>query len=290
MTLSIDNRFLRRTIEKAVRDLPALPAVVSRVLVEMEKPNTGAAQLEKFIATDQALTMKVLRVVNSAYYGLPGQVSSLGQAIVILGQQQIRNLLLSVGAISNLHARTPRQLETLRQFWKHSFSTASAAQNLAHIKGLSSKDIEVAFVGGLLHDIGRLFLFVNFTEVYDDLVTYAGERDMVVEEAETMFLGMSHGEIGEEMARTWRLPEVLCNLIGRHEGPFQVGSEPLEMVVHYSDCLTKHLYFPPESHHLIKVDSYAQEWLALSPEDVEAVRQGVEQHMQEAIDILGLAS
>ena len=290
MTLSIDNRYLRKTIEKAVRDLPALPAVVNRVLIELEKPSTGAAVLERLISTDQALTMKVLRVVNSAYYGLPGQVSSLGQAIVILGQQQIRNLLLSVGAISNLQPRTARQRETLREFWKHSFSTATVTQTLVKMKGLSAKDQEVAFVGGLLHDIGRLFLFVNFTEVYDDLLAYASERDIVVEEAEAMFLGMTHGEVGEEMARTWRLPEVLCNLIAHHEGPFQAGADPLEMTVHYADNLTKYLYYPPETHHLVKVDPLVQDWLALSEEDVESIKRSVEERMNEALDLFGIAA
>src|SRR4051794_5341481 len=100
MSASSPTDFLRQSIERAMTDLPALPNVVSRVLEEAEKPDASAAAIEKMIAADQALTSKVLRVVNSAYYGLSGQVTSLGQAIVILGLPQIRNLVLSVSAMS----------------------------------------------------------------------------------------------------------------------------------------------------------------------------------------------
>src|ERR1700712_3732037 len=115
--------FVRRQIARALQDLPALPSVVGKVLSETENPNATAASIEKMISSDQVLASKVLRVVNSAYYGLSGQVTSLGQAIVILGMQQIRNLVLSVCALSQVKPTTPRQHEVLKQFWLHSFGT-----------------------------------------------------------------------------------------------------------------------------------------------------------------------
>lgn len=290
MTLSVDNRFLRKTIEKALKDLPALPAVVTRVLQETEQPNASAAQVEKLICTDQALTMKVLRVVNSAYYGLSGQVTSLSQAVVILGMQQIRNLVLSVGAVSTMQVRTPRQHETLKQFWLHSFGSAAATQIIAKRKGLPSKDAETAFIGGLLHDIGRLFLFCNFTEIYDDLLLYAEQRAIPVEEAEVTFLGLSHSQVGEEMAKTWRLPSVLGNLIGQHEGPFTEEDGAMVKAVHLGDYLTKHIYCPPEAMRLAKVDPNAMSWLGATAQEFEELRVATEEKVAEASMLFGLLS
>src|SRR5436190_6608594 len=120
------NPFVKKSIEKSVQDLPALPSVVTRILRETESPDACAQNIERMISAEQALASKVLRVVNSAYYGLSGQVTSLSQAIVILGLQQVRNLVLSVSAISSIKPRTPRQQETMKMFWQHSFGTAAA--------------------------------------------------------------------------------------------------------------------------------------------------------------------
>lgn len=288
MTLSVDNRFLRKTIERSLKDLPPLPEVVARVLMETESPNATAAQVERLIGSDQALAAKVLRVVNSAYYGLSGQVTSLGQAVVILGMQQIRNLALSMAALSTFKPRTPRQQQTLQQFWMHSFGSAAAVQIIAKAKGLPTKDAETAFVGGLLHDIGRLFLFVNFTEIYDDLIRYAGQKDKSVDEAEIMFLGLTHAAVGEEMAKKWNMPPLLVQMIARHEGPFDAQDDPRLFAVHMGDYLCHHLYFSPDAGCAEKADPTAMAWLEFSDEDVEALKQTIDEKVEEAVSLFGL--
>lgn len=288
MTLSVDNRFLRKTIEKALKDLPALPAAVAKILSEIENPNVSAAQLEKLIATDQGLASRVLRVVNSAYYGLSGQVSSLSQAVVILGIQQVRNLVLSVGAISNIQPRTARQRETMRLFWQHSFGTAAATEIILNFKRIPQKDVETAFVGGLLHDIGRLFLFVNFTEIYDDLIRYSSERQIPVEEAEMAFMGLTHSQVGAEMAVAWKLPITITNLIAHHEGPFTEEDSPLEMAVHLGDWLTKTTYYSEEQIMQYAADPIAFAWLGMSEQELETLKNATMARIEDAAALLGL--
>lgn len=288
MTLSVDNRFLRKTIERALKDLPALPAAVAKILSEIEDPNVSAAKLEKLISTDQGLSARVLRVVNSAYYGLSGQVSSLSQAVVILGMQQVRNLVLSVGAISNLHPRTARQRETMRQFWQHSFGTAAATEIILNFKGAPQRDVETAFVGGLLHDIGRLFLFVNFTEIYDDLIRYAAEKGIPLEEAELAFMGLTHGQVGAEMARAWKLPESIVDLIANHEGPFTEDSSALEMAVHIGDWLTKRTYYPEEMVQQFQPDPAAFDWLQMTEAELKGLEEATLERIRDAESLLGL--
>src|SRR5579862_2853858 len=144
-------QFIQRSIQKTLRELPALPDAVLRVVEETNKQDPSAQQIERFVSSDQALASKVLRVVNSAYYGLSGQVTSLSQSIMILGIQQVRNLVLSVGAISMFEVKGPRQQDTLRRFWLHAFSCAAAAQIIATAKKLDRNSQETVFVGGLLH-------------------------------------------------------------------------------------------------------------------------------------------
>lgn len=282
------NAFVKTSIEKSVQDLPALPAIVTRVLRETESPTACAQSIERLIASDQALTSKVLRVVNSAYYGLSGQVSSLSQAIVILGLQQIRNLVLSVSAFSTMKPKTPRQHEILRVFWLHSFGTAACTQLIAKTKRFNVQDTETAFVGGLLHDIGRLFLFSNFTQTYDQVIRYSEEKGMAVDVAEQKLLGLSHSDVGAQMATQWRLPKPLIEMIGAHEGPFTGEIAPMLYAIHVSDWITKDLYFESNEALVAPMDDQVRTWLGYSDEEIEDLREVVNQKVEEASTLFGL--
>jgi HD-like signal output (HDOD) protein len=283
-----DLSFIRKSIEQSLHELPALPSVVTHVLQETENPDATATAIERLICSEQALAAKVLRVVNSAYYGLSGQVTSLSQAVVILGMHQIRNLVLSVSAMSSMQARTPKQAETLRVFWLHSFGTAAATQLIAKRKHFSVRDTETVFVGGLLHDIGRLFLFTNFTRTYEQVLKYAESRDIPIDSAEISLLGMSHGMIGAQMASYWKLPSVLETLIGSHEGPFEDGGDPLLFSIHIGDWITKHLYSDVEIVRSAEAAPEALQWLGFTDKDFEWLRAETELKISEAGHLFGL--
>jgi HD-like signal output (HDOD) protein len=290
MESQLDLTFVRKTIEQSVAELPALPSVVARVLQETENPDACAATIERLISSEQVLAAKVLRVVNSAYYGLSGQVTSLGQAVVILGMHQIRNLVLSVSAIGTIKPKTAQQHETMRLFWLHSFGTAAATQYIAKRKRLSVRESETVFVGGLLHDMGRLFLFTNFSRTYEQVLKYAATRDIGIDLAEEKLLGVSHGVIGAQMAEHWKLPAVLCDLIGKHEGPFDTEHNELLYAIHVGDWLTKHLYADFESLRPADAAPEALEWLAFTAKDLEALRSETESKIAEAANLFGLVA
>ena len=282
------NPFVKTSIEKSVQDLPALPTVVMRILKETESPDACTQTIERMLAADQALTSKVLRVVNSAYYGLSGQVTSLSQAIVILGLQQIRNLVLSVSAYSAIKPRTARQQETMRVFWLHSFGTAAATQIICQRKRLSIQDAETAFVGGLLHDIGRLFLFSNFTQTYDQVIRYAEQKKMPVEKAELRLLGLDHGAVGAQMAEHWKLPKPLVKMIGEHEAPSQDAVDPLLYALCIADWITKDLYFDPERIEVSPPSDFVMEWLNFTPEDLDWLKDETKAKIDDAQNMFGL--
>lgn len=288
MSLNLDNKFVRLSIEKSLRDLPALPGIVARVLQETENPEASAQTVEKLLSSDQALASKVLRVVNSAYYGLSGQITSLSQAIMILGMSQVRNLVLSVSALSALKPKTPRQQETLKLFWLHAFGTAAATQMIAKKKRMKLNDLEVLFMGGLLHDIGKLFLYSMFTQTYDQVLKYAQDKEIPVLAAEERMLGLTHGEIGHAMAQNWKLPGTLADIIAKHEGPFTSETDPMLLAVHVADRLTQNLYFTTETIVESPIEPIAEQWLVMTEEDLAEIREEIDKKLEDASAVFGL--
>lgn len=260
-------KFVLRLLERALADLPPLPQALAKVLAESRRNDVSAHSLEAIISTDQALSSKVLRVVNSAYYGLPGQVQSLGQACVILGVSQIRNLSLSMATMANANLSSPSARETHTRFWKHSFGAASAAQWIAKHKGLNLAEEDLAFVGGLLHDIGRLFLFANFPEVYSDALATSIKNQVPMQVVEAELAGMDHAAIGGRMARTWNLPEDVCTMIEYHESPFPPSPNQALYAVHIADCINEYVYEDDPGYVLPPSDPEAFAWFAGSESD-----------------------
>jgi HD-like signal output (HDOD) protein len=244
-----------------------------RVVEETNRPDPSAIRIERFVSSDQALASKVLRVVNSAYYGVSGQVSNLGQAVMILGLQQMRNLVLSMGAIAVFEVHVPKQRDTLKRFWLHSFSTASLATHISHVRKLDKANHDHMLIAGLLHDVGKLFLYANFTSAYDQLVERALASSISIEMAELTMLGIGHGEVGQLMGEFWRLPDSLSELIGAHEGPFQGTESPAVYCVHIADALTKHLYYSRGTEICAAIDPYAMSWLDMTDAEFEALKE-----------------
>lgn len=267
---------IRARIARAIQELPALPNVVMRVLRETQNETISATHLEKLIGTDQAIASKALRIVNSAYYGMSKQVDTLSQAVVILGIQQLRNLVLSLSAMSMIKAQTPAQREMHRKFWTHSLATAIGAQQLTRHKRLNVTEQEFSYVAGLLHDVGRLFLFTNFTETYLEIERLV-ESGHTLRNAEIEALGLTHAQVGQVLAHVWKFPERLSEVMVNHEGPFNADSCQVTMAVHAAHVLALqpgNATEAPEG-----LDPYVAEWLALTQEDWATLRADIHQKL-----------
>lgn len=283
--------FVRKNIERSVRDLPALPAAVMRVMEEMDRPEPSSLKIEEYILADQALTAQVLRVVNSAYYGMSRQIGSVSQAIVILGLHQIKNIVLSVGTMSAFEAKNPRQAATIQQMWIRAFGTAACSQYIARRKRLDPRTIEVMFVAGLLHDLGRFFLMLNYTDLFERVEAKAKPSTPEYQAAERDIYGLTHGEAGHLIASRWRLPDTLLAVIESHEGPFSEGDSPVLLGVHAAEAFQR-LEEAPEANGLgdLTMDPYSIQWLAFSDEDVQATLLYSSQKKNEAKTLFGVAA
>lgn len=276
-------------IDKAMKDLPPLPTVVTKVMEVTGDSTSSSTELERYISSDQAISAKVLRVVNSAYFGLSGRVSSVGQAIVILGFNHIRNLVLSIGASSTFSSGGSDVSRVRTGLWEHAFATAACAQAIARKKRLDPKDHELVFIGGLLSNLGGLFLLSEVTTPYLRMVAkYESER-IPIHTLETDTFGFNHADIGMELAKRWRLPENLILLIGRHEGPFDGEPIPSVYSVHVADRFASCIAADAEA--TISMDflePLAAEWLGLDDEELLWLQRETALKVESASELLGV--
>ncbi|MBN1918021.1 MAG: HDOD domain-containing protein [Verrucomicrobia bacterium] len=197
-----------------VRTLPALPAVVYKLLKLVELPTSTATDLSDVISKDQALTARILRLVNSSFYALRCEVVKVSHAIALLGFVAIKNLALGLGVIDMFgRGREGGELNG-PAFWEHSLSCATAARLIA--ERVRFAPAEEAFVAGLLHDIGKLVLHDHFRAEFDAALRVAREEAMALPAAERLVFKTDHAVVGEALAAHWRLPQALRASIGSH--------------------------------------------------------------------------
>jgi len=289
MALRSENFLLQRYIEKAMVDLPALPTVIVQVLQATDKETVTTTEVEGLLSTDAAITTKLLKVVNSAYFGLPRQVSGIGQAIAILGMHQVRNLVLSVGVLNALSSPNPRVLDVQKSFWEQSFAAGTCAQVLAKRKGLTGRDVDLAFIGGLLHDVGRLFLFTLFNQPYQQVMTESARLNEPLIETEARILGTTHAELGGVLSEKWNFPMVLSDLIRWHETPDSVTDDEAKAkvyAVHIADRLTAENDANCPAHG--EWSPAAMAWLDATPEQLDELRGEIVGYVTKAKELLGI--
>ncbi|MCL6473887.1 MAG: HDOD domain-containing protein [Firmicutes bacterium] len=222
---------------QTVRDLPALPEVVVRVMRMAEDPRSDAQGIARVIATDQAMAARVLKLANSAFYGLPRRVSTLSEAVVILGFRTIKNLAIAASTFELLNREIAGYWLQRGELWRHSLACAIGAQLIARRVRLPVS--EEAFVAGLLHDIGKVAINLFVREQFDQITERALQDRIPFVEAEQAVLGFNHAMAGGLIAEKWNLPPLLVSVIKYHHQPSSAPEkEPMISVVHLADLLS----------------------------------------------------
>ncbi len=233
------------TLEDIVRkttDLPSIPSAALQVMRHADSNTASAETIAQCLAQDQSLSVRVLRLANSAYYGLTRQVSDLQEAVVVLGMRSVRSLAM----VAATYPWMVRQLKGYclgpRQLWAHSFGTALGAQLVARASGRCHEDH--AFTAGLLHDIGKVALSVWLENRMGAICNYAAREDLTFDQAERKILGFDHAEVGKYLADSWNLPAEITAAIRFHHEP-DACKPPLPVVdcVHIGSYLTLSMGF-----------------------------------------------
>jgi HD-like signal output (HDOD) protein len=185
--------------------LGMLPQVTSQVLRLVDNPNASPRQIGALIERDAGLASKLLKSANSAYYGAPGKIKTVSQAISVMGLSAVRSIVVGQAYQQMTSVRGASKRFDRLVFWQHSLATASAARVLAKLKGW--RDPEEAFLAGLLHDAGRLVMDKFLPNEFDQILTLALERVIPLFDAEREALGYTHVEVGDLLGAEWNMPE-----------------------------------------------------------------------------------
>lgn len=223
------------TLVEKTKDLPSLPDAAIAVMRESESPTGSATNVAAHLARDVSLSARVLRLANSPYYGMSGDVVDLQQAVVVLGMRCVRNLAVVAGTYTWLSQPLKGYRLEPGDLWDHSISVAVGSQLVANqTKGICG---ETAFTAGLLHDIGKCVLSVWLENKIDLAFRYAQREQVPFYEAERKLLGFDHQDVGGYLAQNWGLPQVFVESVATHHQP--AGDKPSVVdAVHVADFLT----------------------------------------------------
>lgn len=210
--------------------LISLPEISLRVNELASDPNSTAEDMSKVISQDPALVVQMLKVANSAYYGLSTEVDTINRAISILGTNKIRDLVLSTST-SQAFDGIPNNLITMQDFWHHSLYCGLLAQILS--KKSKKANPESLFIAGLLHDIGQLLMFNQMPEKSHEaiLLLMEGSEELETYEAEQHVFGFDHMQVGAELIKSWKLSPVLQECVEFHHEPQKAKEFPAEVAL-----------------------------------------------------------
>lgn len=269
---------------KGINEIPPLPVAVSESMTLLNSKAVDFNQLQKAIAQDAGLSGRVLKVANSPFYGLAGQVGSIKEACVILGTHTLRNIVLAIGMMCKFPPESANNLN-LSGLWHHSYCTGVTARLLAKKVGV---DPEKAFTAGLLHDIGKMVLDVYFSAYYSDVITYQKENNCLLAEAESSVLGITHSLVGEKLAACWHLPEDIISSIGGHHDTAGATTTPMSDIVHISDIVSRSLdYGHPGDNLMPTLSEDSLNRLDLSLNDIRDELENIDNIMSTANELLG---
>ncbi len=219
-----------------VESLPPLPSTAVRLVEVLNDPKSTIDEIVETIRYDEAVTSEVLRLCNSAYFGLSRNVTSLTDAMLCLGTVKVLQMVMAIHTNSMLkHEQAGYGLEP-GVLWKHAVAVALASSGLA--QRIKSPNVSLAFTAGLLHDVGKVVLNTFVADEFAEIVRRVTEDHVAFVDAEQQVLGVSHAEIGALVAEKWNLPEGLVRCIRFHHDPDQLDPpDPLVDTVYLGNCI-----------------------------------------------------
>jgi HD-like signal output (HDOD) protein len=233
--------YIKEKVQSIIQ-LPTLPNVAMEVVDMVDNPKVSASKLGKVISTDQGLTAKVLKIANSPFYGFPKKISTIDFAIIVLGYDALKEIVISISLVSSLQKKSDTFFDA-KIFWDHAIGSGVLARRLA--RDLGYRISGEVFVGGLLHDMGVSVLHRYFKNEYKRVVEIARETDLTFLEAEESVLGVTHGEVGGWLAERWNLPDHLVEAISLHHTPGKAKRNPeLVCLIHCADVFASRIGKP----------------------------------------------
>ena len=270
---------LKYGILRTMDDLPAMPHVVQKAQGIMARPDSNIKELARVIELEQAIATRVLKLANSAYYGLSGKVSSIQHASVLLGFKALGDLI-SVAGISNLMSKNLRgyQLDS-GDLWRHSIAVAFGSRIIANRKDTEFGNL--AFFAGLIHDAGKLILDPYVYERKDSFDEFMADGENTFVNAEKTILGFDHSEIASELCQKWKIPNNQRIAIQFHHNPSKSDGNELAFILHMADYIAMvNGYGAGTNGAQYLTEDGVMEFLDLKEEDVEYIKKDVQESVE----------
>jgi putative nucleotidyltransferase with HDIG domain len=203
----------RRKIYSKIEELPTIPIIVTKLINVIEDENSSVSDVVELISKDMALTTKLLKVANSAYYGFSQNISSLNQAVALLGFNIVRSLLVSIEVMKRFSGGEKSEYFSHEGLWLHNLAVATIMEYFKKKYG-KNKNSSSIFIIGLLHDLGKIILDQFFHELFEDVLKHAnGEKPKSLHIVEKELIGLNHNEVGAMLLKRWRFPAEIINPI-----------------------------------------------------------------------------
>jgi len=210
-----------------IKEIPTLPLIVLEINKQLKDPDTSISKVSETIEKDQALSSNILKLVNSAFYGFKTKISDIRNAVVLLGYNAVRNAIVSISVIKAFSGASALRDFDITRFWKHSLAVAVTSKNISIRTKINSPDN--CFVGGLLHDIGKVVLAQYFKDLFVRVWNTSREEGISFHAAERDVVPADHAKIGAFLAARWKMPKGLVYAIRRHHA-YQANVENEEFI------------------------------------------------------------
>lgn len=219
-----------KQIQLHISRMPSLSTTVAKVLEVCNNPNASANELNRVISLDPVLTGQVLKLINSAYYSLPNRISSLTRAIIMLGINTVKNLVLATSVLAAFKGSKSTSSFSVDDFWLHCLCVGTTSKEIARLHKVPAMEQEEYFVAGLLHDLGKLPMVTCFGDLYGKAIQDCLDGSTPLILAERARIGFDHCHIGRLIGAKWKLSHAMKHAIVHHHHPLEKGFEPSNLV------------------------------------------------------------
>lgn len=281
-----------KALQVYINKMPSLPTTVTKIMEICNNPTTSPADLNKVISLDPVLMAKVLKLINSAYYGLSQEITSLVRAIIMLGINTVKNLALSTAVLGNLGNKNNFQALNMEGFWRHSLGVGVAAKMIAKRRKIDPKKLEEYFIAGLLHDIGKIPLNNRFADDYVKTMALSDRQKMPLYTAESESMQIDHTSVGLMIGDAWKLGDDIKDCIQHHHHYLDYSGKNKDLL--YTVVFANYFANIAElgfsgDRYPEKIDSTATEFLQVSIDYLDEVEDGVLEQIEKARIFLQLA-
>lgn len=270
-----------KALVSRIPGLPTLPVIVQKLNDMMLNPRTTAKEVGRLISSDPALSAKILKIVNSSFYGFPSRITTVTHAIVILGFNTVKSVVLSSTVFDVFKSKGENEFKR-EEFWKHSVGCGAACRVIAREAGFSA--LEDFFIAGLMHDVGKIILDQYLHDDFQKVLATVKRDDCLFLEAEKKVLAVTHAEIGGWLFQNWKLSKGLVQAVTYHHNP-SLADDALKItsVIHLGDIVCRALQCGSGGDAKIpRVSPAAWDALGFTPPKLESILRETDQEIEKA--------